>query len=55
VATRDTELLKIDREHFDSLARSRPQVAISLLMALGKAQASRLRWSAAKIRDMAQR
>jgi SulP family sulfate permease len=54
VAVRSTELCVLDREHFTQLAKTRPDVAITLLRSLARLQGRHLRWSAGELRRLAE-
>lgn len=54
VAVRPSELLVLTRTDFNRLRESHPEVAIALLLALGRLQSRTLRWSAHEIQRLIQ-
>lgn len=54
VAVRPSELLVLTRTDFNRLRESHPEVAVALLLALGRLQSRTLRWSAHEIQRLIQ-
>ena len=54
ISMRPGELWVLDRPDFKRLIEANSSAAIAILMALGKSQGNKLRWSASEIRRLAQ-
>jgi len=54
IAVDDVELLVLTHADFERLCEERPDLAIALLTAIGKAQGEHLRWAAGEIRRLAE-
>jgi len=54
IVTADTQLLVLDRDGLERLERERPDVAVALLVAIGKVQGHHLRHTAEELQRMAQ-